>query len=139
MPSAPIGRADLAWAGMSTSELLHHDNQVHATVNPAVDEKDACGSERADGERTTCAVNVVQGWHAWLYSGHGCAAGGPGAVLEHVLDMGIVDEQQFGAFGNKHHVLHKGESTHMDGRFAIARGTGLRVGSHEECDQAHPD
>ena len=77
---------------------MHNDGQIHASVNDAVDVKGTCGREGADFQRATFAVEVVQDWRAWLCRGHDRAAGGPGAVLQDMLNSGIVDEQQFGAF-----------------------------------------
>lgn len=131
-----------SWADTSTSDLLHDDDEVHASVNRAVDMKDACTVVGADFQRATFAINVVQNWGAWLCCGKNRASGCPGAVLQEMLDSGIVDDQQFGPFGNKHHVLHKIDNTHVDGRLATGCGAGstcLRVHSQDQGDQTHPD
>lgn len=120
--------------------LLHHNGEIHASVDRAIDVIDFRSRKWPDLLRPASDLHVMQAWCSWLNQRMRVAICVPHPILHQMFHRDVIDEQQFRAFGNQDDVLHKTVRPHVDGWLAVGTGTrctGLRDGGDKQRDEAH--
>src|SRR5436305_13298127 len=79
---------------------LHHDGEIHATVNRAVEVVNSRCSEGANFGGAAIDVEIADGWRSWLAGGFGGVTRMPTPTLDNVVELAVIGEFELRYFRN---------------------------------------